>query len=478
LSKTVFVIPRLNMKKLLIFILTFCSVNAFGTHLRCGYISVEAVNKVSRTYKITITVFLDAGADVNFGGTQNILDFGDGTRILVPERIPVPRPDLGNDVAMASFNTFHTFPGPGKYTISYIETNRNHGIINFTNSTVTTFYLETTINISLSNFSFPLVPLTDPVFAGTLGNELSVSAGLLSNEDYIYYYSLVTPLSNRDVSVGGYVLPEGISIDRYNGLITWDTKFNGTYVPGEYLFAVSTLVYIVVDDAYFLVGEFYRDIQIILISEENPGGRIHDNQKDLDEHSSFYLPENEEKKIKVFFETEQTEPIEINAFSELDENEEVFSFATYDSAFNDTRIKVGVITLNSISSTVRDNPYLITVRGTLKKSNFYSLDKNYLFYTNEIPDRTHFELIVKTDDDLIPIVHVYPNPTKQFLKIVVEKSRATEVLIYDQQGKLRWKQPIKEDNTIIDLTDFANGLYIGEIRRGRVPVKKIRIIKN
>ncbi|NJM24512.1 MAG: hypothetical protein HC859_02275 [Bacteroidia bacterium] len=69
-------------------------------------------------------MYTNTGSSVRFGGRQgedDILDFGDGQRILVPETENTLRPDLGQNIGTASFTIFHTYPGNGSYIVSYRE---------------------------------------------------------------------------------------------------------------------------------------------------------------------------------------------------------------------------------------------------------------------------------------------------------------------------------------------------------------------
>jgi len=168
-------------------------------------------------YRITITVFTDVGSPVLFGGEEDVLSFGDGTLVLVPETPNSSRFDLGPNVGMTCYSIVHTYPGPGQYTISYPEPNRNAGIINMNNSVTTPFYVETTFSLDtfLGMFITPDF-LIDPFFSAKLGSDLSLSVGAFSQEeDFVILYELTTP--NLAMN---YRLPENFNINQFNGLIT------------------------------------------------------------------------------------------------------------------------------------------------------------------------------------------------------------------------------------------------------------------
>ena len=136
---------------LLAVLFSVCSViYSNATHLRAGEIVATRVNCNSLTFIITVTVYTNTkNTTVLFGGDQDILNFGDGETMLVPETANTIRLDLNSDgsVATASFTVTHTYSGIGSYTISYKEPNRNEGVLNMDASVNTTFYLETVVSV-------------------------------------------------------------------------------------------------------------------------------------------------------------------------------------------------------------------------------------------------------------------------------------------------------------------------------------------
>ncbi len=133
-------------------LLMICVVfQAQATHLRAGEIIAVRENCSSLTFTITVTVYTNTkDTNVLFGGDTEFLNFGDGTApVAVPETPNTVRLDLNPDgsVATASFTIQHTYPGIGRYTISYREPNRNEGVLNMDASVNTTFYLETVLSV-------------------------------------------------------------------------------------------------------------------------------------------------------------------------------------------------------------------------------------------------------------------------------------------------------------------------------------------
>ncbi len=101
-----------------------------ATHIRAGEITVERNDCVGLTFRITITGWVDLESTVEFGGGD--INFGDGSPSINLRRGAqlVLEQDLGNMVGIVQFQIDHTYPANGVYTLSYLEANRNAGILN------------------------------------------------------------------------------------------------------------------------------------------------------------------------------------------------------------------------------------------------------------------------------------------------------------------------------------------------------------
>ncbi len=182
-----------------------------ATHLRAGEITVVRDNCNSLQFRITITVYTNTGSSVLFGGRvgeEDILDFGDGVTMLVPETPNTLRPDLGPNIGTASFTVVHTYPGPGEYTISYREPNRNEGVLNMDNSVNTRFYIETQIKIDpfLGCNNSPKL-LIAPIDQACTGVAFFHNPGAYDPDGDRLTYELVTPYSDRGLPVVRYQDP-------------------------------------------------------------------------------------------------------------------------------------------------------------------------------------------------------------------------------------------------------------------------------
>lgn len=266
-----------------VFIALLAGLNeAQATHLRAGEIIVKRQNCTGLLFIVTIRVYVNTGSPINFGG-DGVLDFGDGESIIVPELTSIPRPDLGEGIGYVEYSTTHTFPGPGRYVVSYLEPNRNAGILNMTNSVDTRFYIETAINIDPflgCNQSTPdlLVP---PVDKACTGGAWYHNPGAFDLDGDSLSYEFITPKQARGIFVNGYRDPNsrdfydrvGIPYNQANenqngpptftinpvtGTIIWDSPG----APGEYNIAFLIKEWRKIGGIWVLIGFVTRDMQI------------------------------------------------------------------------------------------------------------------------------------------------------------------------------------------------------------------------
>ncbi|WKZ58475.1 MAG: gliding motility-associated C-terminal domain-containing protein [Cyclobacteriaceae bacterium] len=259
---------------------------ANATHLRAGQIVATRVSCTGLTFRITVTVYTNTGSTVLFGGEMDYLDFGDGSApILVPETPNNPDLSLGPDVASASFTIEHTYSGPGRYVISYVEPNRNGGVLNMANSISTTFYIETQINIDpffgCNNTPQLLIP---PIDRACTGVAFFHNPGAFDPDGDSLSYEFVIPFRNRNETVAQYRDPNDQSfyanfpngneagngpptftINPVDGTIIWDAPG----LSGQYNIAFIVVEWRKINGQWFRLGFVRRDMQIIVDDCDN-----------------------------------------------------------------------------------------------------------------------------------------------------------------------------------------------------------------
>lgn len=262
-------------------VLLFLSAfEAKATHLRAGQIKVVRDSPGSRKCFVTVTVYTDTESPVLFGGEQDVLDFGDGTWMLIPETTATAFPGVPN-VGVASFTVEHTFPGPGRYTVSYIEPNRNAGVLNMDNSVGTTFYIETQIDLTVLGESRSPILEIAPIDVGCVGVAFLHNPGASDPDGDSLSYEIVIPYRDRATPVMNYRDPNhpgfytGVDYEHANEAGTGEPTFtinptDGTLkwdAPGkvgEYNVAFIVREWRKINGSWVAIGFVRRDMQIIV----------------------------------------------------------------------------------------------------------------------------------------------------------------------------------------------------------------------
>lgn len=271
----------------LVLLLILSPLFALATHLRAGEITVERTNCTSLTFRVTITVYTNTGSEIKFG--EGLLDYGDGSTHTTPTIENTKRPDLGDAVGTVSYSVLHTYSGPGRYVISYLEPNRNGGILNIFNSVETRFYIETVINIDpflgCNNSPKLLVP---PIDKACTSAAWFHNPGAYDPDGDSISFEMTIPKKEKGQVVGNYRQPDNkefydragidyafanedgqgpptFSIDQVTGTLLWDAPG----MQGEYNIAFIIKEWRKVNGQWVQMGYVTRDMQIIVEDCDN-----------------------------------------------------------------------------------------------------------------------------------------------------------------------------------------------------------------
>lgn len=269
-------------------LLLVCPIVVKATHIRAGEIIAELVSCQGLTYRFTIIGYEDTGSEVVFG--NGIIDFGDGESVNLDtendffDRVVVDPQKL---IRKSRFVITHTFPGPGTYTITFREFNRNADIRNMTNSVNTPFYIETQIVIDpfLACNNSPVL-LNPPVDGAVLDKAFIHNPGAYDPDGDSLAYKFVIPKQDRDLEVDGYNYPDTfdirfgddpnpsnqagtgppiITLDSVTGELIWDAPNS----PGEFNIAFIVEEWRKVNGEWVKLGYVTRDMQIIVDEADN-----------------------------------------------------------------------------------------------------------------------------------------------------------------------------------------------------------------
>jgi hypothetical protein len=429
----------------------FVSFFSQATHIRCGHISLRQVGGL--TYEIKLTVYTNLNTAVRFA--DGTLDFGDGTTVNTPTIDNTIRPDLGPQVGIVEYSISHTFPKSGYYKVTYKERNLHAGILNITNSVNTEFYLEASFTLDSGiKYSSPIF-LAEPIFKQALGDEFAFSNAAIDVNGNRLSYELVSPLEPNN---GGFSLPENFSINYFNGLVSWDTKYKGNFSEGEYLFAMRVTQY---DKNEGIIGQLIRTFEINLEPTNNGGSGIKIIDPITDSNNKIFIENGKSKTFKVLAESEtnQVEWIESHDPA-LASN---YSFSQTDSISGTKKFKIALVKLSSSDNIIRDAPYPITLRAKLVDldKQVYFKDVSYLFFTKDIP-----LTVITGNTELTSEILSYPNPFSAYIKVELSDGHSlNQIEILDSKGQLVVNTSLNEDGNI-DTSLFTRGLYILRIRKG------------
>lgn len=270
---------------------------AWATHVRAGEITVRRISNTALTYEVTLKLYCDvspAGIGATNSTAASGVTFcftgGSSTAGVLPQRPagggdPIVR--IGNETAVLTFITTHTFNSPGTFTISVNVDNRNAGTLNIPNSSERSFAVETTlvINSSLGLNSTPLL-LNPPVdFTACRGQRYIHNPNAFDPEGDSLAYRLTickyTPPQSAECTqprpIPGFVQPDVVaacagqnelssgpatySINSRTGDLIWDApncvgQVNVAFIVEEWRRNA--------DGTFSKISETTRDMQIII----------------------------------------------------------------------------------------------------------------------------------------------------------------------------------------------------------------------
>jgi hypothetical protein len=450
-------------------ILFFSYADLFATHLRCGQISIVEVSGKTVTIRIEYYTNIE-GTNVLFGGDQDVLDFGDGTIALVPEKQGVALPNLPANTHYVSYQVTHTYNAFGIYIVSYREPNRNPGVLNFSSSVSTPAYIETKFTLS-EDFAFlSAYSLLPPIFTGFAGHDFSASIAATAPNDDSISYSLAIPYSDRLRQVEGYKHP-GIIIDQVRGLLTWDGYYQGAATAGEFLIAAKIHQHRKINGVWKEIGYSMRDYQILLEEKDSDAGTMTDSNNT----ANYKLDAGETTVLKVL---SQISSGTVNYDVATDLPEEAFTLETYDSTSDAGAFRVGKLTLKTSAELKGTGYYVIAVRATFNEGDLtYQKDLVYTWGvtvpTAKLDYGPGITSITKSESK----ISLTPNPFSTELRLNNYNGRAS-LLVINGLGQVVESVRASDDG-VFNLAHLPCGLYIIQaMAPNGKPLSVSRVIKH
>ena len=264
-----------------VFLLLQFSVISFATHNRGGEIVCRQIpegnctgNRVECTV-ITYTKTSSIAADRD----SVTICWGDGNCDIVERGNGNGQP-LPNDVKFNFYTFEHTYDGPGHYTVSMTDPNRNGGILNVNppGSENVQFHIQTSVTIfdgqNQGCNSTPVL-LNPPIDYACIGETFVHNPAAYDPDGDSLSYQLIVPMQDVDTPVPNYTFPPNIpgasgcciDINETTGTLTW----NVPEVRGEF----NVAMIIVSWRNGVAIDTTVRDIQILVFDcDENEAPEI------------------------------------------------------------------------------------------------------------------------------------------------------------------------------------------------------------
>lgn len=245
------------------------STSAFATHNRAGEIIVCSLGGF--TYQATIITYTKLSS-IAADRDSLELNWGDGTLVTLSRSSIVD--DTSRDLRTNRYVGNHQYTGPGNFTLTMEDPNRNAGVNNIPQSVTQPFALRTTLTISPNtgqncSVQFLNEPIQDAcIFQPWIHNPAAFDpdGDSLSYEPAVCLGLGALPIPDYVFPSPGFTVPPDIySIDPTNGTIVW----NAPNVAGEYNIAFIVREWKLVGGQWYEVGSVLRDMQITVISCTN-----------------------------------------------------------------------------------------------------------------------------------------------------------------------------------------------------------------
>ncbi|NQY68062.1 MAG: hypothetical protein HRT72_10135, partial [Flavobacteriales bacterium] len=244
--------------------------DSYGTHNRAGEITYRTLSQLEIEATVIIYTKYIIGDSID-NVDREFLDilWGDGTQQEI-QRTSVANLSNEENVRRSTYILTHTYSGPGNFTISINDPNRNAGVVNIPSSDDVPFYIESTLHINsfLGNNNSPVL-LNPPLDHAVVNQIFNHNVGAYDVEGDSISYRLIPSKQAFGTDVAGYTYPDthpatsvnSLTIDPITGDLVWDAP----QIEGEYNIAILIEEW----RNGTLMGAVTRDMQIFVERSDN-----------------------------------------------------------------------------------------------------------------------------------------------------------------------------------------------------------------
>jgi len=185
---------------LIVFFLLFIVPVSMATHQRAAEITYKHIEGL--TYEFTVTMYTRTSSPVDNYRTTMPIAWGDGNSAKIPRIDFYP---LGNDISYNRYVGRHTYAGPGAYTISVADSNRNAGVVNIPNSVNVPMFIDSYLLINpFFGYNNSVQLLNAPIDEGCLGQPFYHDPGAYDPDGDSLSYKLVVSKGAGGRDIPGY----------------------------------------------------------------------------------------------------------------------------------------------------------------------------------------------------------------------------------------------------------------------------------
>ncbi len=230
---------------------------ALATHQRAAEITYRHIEGL--TYEFTITMYTRTSSPADDERNTMPIFWGDGSSDEIPRIDFYP---LGNDISYNRYVGRHTYAGPGAYTITVEDPNRNNGVVNIPNSVNVPMFIDSYLVINpFLGYNNSVQLLNPPIDAGCVGQPFYHNPGAYDPDGDSLSYKLVVCKGAGGKDIPGYTFPKASDYFRIDSL-TGEIQWVNPILQGEYNVAFLTEEW----RRGVMIGYVRRDMQITIVS--------------------------------------------------------------------------------------------------------------------------------------------------------------------------------------------------------------------
>jgi len=242
---------------LIVIFLFFIVQISLATHQRAAEITYRHIEGL--TYEFTITMYTRTSSPADNERNTMPIFWGDGGSEKIPRIDFYP---LGNDISYNRYVGRHTYAGPGAYTITVEDPNRNNGVVNIPNSVNVPMFVDSYLLINpFLGYNNSVQLLNPPIDAGCVGQPFYHNPGAYDPDGDSLSYKLVVCKGAGGRDIPGYTFPKASQYFRIDSL-TGEMQWVNPVLQGEYNVAFLTEEW----RRGIMIGYVRRDMQITIVS--------------------------------------------------------------------------------------------------------------------------------------------------------------------------------------------------------------------